>query len=226
MPKRKSRSARKNPGPRGNSPRGTGKTRRARLSPLDRKLAENSEKVEQGNKSKALLETGPEEKEVEKAQAEAEQPELLQRLRRDYNVQHLRDQIAAQVVQEDWRKKVLGWKEETPSQLGRLRNAVLRPVIKDQDWQKQFKTFIETLDPEKWAAASTDNLNRLAEPDRFWQAADIEPPEVEPHFYWRAALTTLLLGALRAHSRERKWERERERKWERERERVGPGADG
>ena len=178
---------------------------------FDRKLAESREKVEQANKSKALLETGLEKKEVEKAQAEAEQPELLQRLRRDYNLRHLRDQIAVKVVQKDWREKVLGWKEETPSQLGRLRHAVLRPVIKDQDWQKQFKTFIETLDSEKWAAASTDNLNRLAEPDSFWQAADIAPPEVEPHFYWRAALTTLLLGALRAHSRER--------------ERANPGAD-
>ena len=178
---------------------------------IDRKIAESREKVAQANKSKALLETGLEKKEVEKAKAEAEQPELLQRLRRDYNVQHLRDQIAVKVVQKDWREKVLGWKEETPSQLGRLRNAVLRPVIKDQDWQKQFKTFIETLDPEKWSTASTGNLNRLAEPDSFWQAADIAPPEVEPRFYWRAALTTLLLGALRAHSRER--------------ERANPGAD-
>ena len=113
-------------------------------------------------------------------------------------------------MQKDWREKVLGWKEETPSQLGRLRNAVLKPMIKDQDWQKQFKAFIKTLDPEKWAC--TDNLNRLAEPDSFWQAADIAPPEgVEDArlFYWRTALTTLLLGALRAHSRER----------------VNPGAD-
>ena len=147
------------------------------------------------------------------ASAEAEQPELLQRLRRDYNVQHLRDQIAVKVVRKDWRENVLGWKEETPSQLGRLRNAVLRPVIKDRDWQKQFKAFIETLDPEKWSTASTGKLNRLAEPDSFWQAAGIAPPEVEPDFYWRAALTTLLLGALRAHSRER------------ERERANSGAD-
>ena len=174
---------------------------------IDRKLAESSEKIEQANKSTALREK----KEVEKAKAEAEQPELLQRLRRDYNVQHLRDQIAVKVVHKGWREKFLGWKEETPSQLGRLRNAVLRPVVKGQDWQKQFKAFIETLDPEKWSAASTDNLNRLAEPDSFWQAADIAPPEVEPHFYWRAALTTLLLGALRAHSRER--------------ERANPGAE-
>ena len=170
---------------------------------LDRKSAESRKSAEQANKSKALLETGLEKKEVEKAKAEAEPPELLQRLRRDYNVQHLRDQIAVKVVQKDWREKVLGWKEETPSQLGRLRNAVLRPVVKDQDWQKQFKAFIATLDSEKWSTASTDNLNRLAEPKSFWQAADIAPPEVEPHFYWRAALTTLLLGALRAHSRER-----------------------
>lgn len=138
-------------------------------------------------------------------------------MRRDYNVQHLRDQIAVKVAQKDWRETVLGWKEETPSQLGRLRNAVLRPVIKDQDWQKQFKAFIATLDAEKWSTASTDNLNRLAEPKSFWQAADIAPPEVEPHVYWRAALTTLLLGALRAHSRERERERERER--------ANPGAE-
>ena len=153
----------------------------------------------------------------EKAKAKAEVAVLLQRLRRDYNVRDLRDQIAVKVVQKDWREKVLGWKEETPSQLGRLRNAVLRPVIKDQDWQKQFKTFIETLDPEKWSTASTDNLNRLADPDSFWEAAGITRPEIEPHFYWRAALTTLLLGALRAHSRERERERERER--------ANPGAD-
>ena len=182
-------------------------------SPFDRKLAESREKVEQANKSTALLETGLEKKEVEQAKAEAEQPELLQRLRRDYNVQHLRDQIAVKVVQKDWREEVLGWQEETPSQLGRLRNAVLRPVIKGQDWQKQFKMFIETLDPEKWSTASTDKLHRLADPDSFWQAADIAPPKVEPHFYWRAALTTLLLGALRAHSRER------------EPERANPGAE-
>ena len=149
----------------------------------------------------------------EEAKAKAEVAVLLQRLRRDYNVRDLRDQIAVKVVQKDWREKVLGWKEETPSQLGRLRNAVLRPVIKDQDWQKQFKTFIETLDPEKWSTASADNLHRLAEPESFWQAADIAPPEVEPHFYWRTALSTLLLGALRAHSRER------------ERERANPGAE-
>ena len=180
---------------------------------LDRKIAGSREIAEQANKSKALLKTGLEKEEVEKATAEAEQPELLQCLCRDYNVQHLRDQIAVKVVQKDWRKKVLGWKEETPSQLGRLRNAVLRPVINDQDWQEQFKVFIETLDPEKWTTASTNNLKRLADPDSFWKAADIAPPEVEPHVYWRAALTTLLLGALRAHSRER------------ERERANPGAD-
>ena len=167
----------------------------------------------------------------EEAKAKAEVAVLY----RDYNVRDLRDQIAVKVVQKDWREKVLGWKEETPSQLGRLRNAVLRPVIKDQDWQKQFKTFIETLDPEKWSTASTDNLNRLADPDSFWEAAgitcpEVEPyfladpdsfweaagitrPEIEPHFYWRATLTTLLLGALRAHSRER------------ERERANPGAE-
>lgn len=178
---------------------------------LDRKSAESRKSAEQANKSKALLETGLEKKEVEKAKAEAEQPELLQHLRRDYNVQHLRDQIAVKVVQKGWREKVLGWKEETPSQLGRLRNAVLRPVVKDQDWQKQFKAFIATLDSEKWSTASKDNLNRLAESKSFWQAADIAPPEVEPHVYWRAALTTLLLGALRAHSRER--------------ERANPGAE-
>ena len=151
--------------------------------------------------------------EYEEAKANAEVDALLRRLCRDFNVQRLRDQIAVKVVQKDWRETVLGWKEETPSQLGRLRNAVLRPVTKDQDWQKQFKAFIETLDSEKWSTASTDKLNRLAEPDSFWQAADIAPPEVEPHFYWRAALTTLLLGALRAHSRER------------ERERANPGAE-
>lgn len=213
MSKRKSRRARQQSKARQQRSAQHGQKAAGAASPFDRKLAESREKVEQANKSKALLETGLEKKEVEKAQAEAEPPELLQRLRRDYNVQHLRDQIAVKVVQKDWREKVLGWKEETPSQLGRLRNAVLRPVIKDQDWQKQFKTFIETLDSEKWAAASTDNLNRLAEPKSFWQAADIAPPEVEPHFYWRAALTTLLLGALRAHSRER------------ERERANPGDD-
>ena len=174
---------------------------------LDRKIAGSREIAEQANKSKAL----PEEKAVEKAGVESEEPELLQRLRRDYNVQHLRDQIAVKVVQKDWRKKVLGWNEETPSQLGRLRNAVLRPVTNNQDWQEQFKTFIETLDLEKWTPASTDKLKQLAEPDSFWQAADIAPPEVEPHFYWRTALSTLLLGALRAHSRER--------------ERANPGAD-
>ena len=211
MSKRKSRRARQQPKARQQRPARDGQKAVGVASPFDRKLAESREKVEQANKSKALLETGLEKEEVEKAKAEAEQPELLQRLRRDYNVQHLRDQIAVKVVQKDWREKVLGWKEETPSQLGRLRNAVLRPLIKDQDWQKQFKTFIETLDPEKWSTASTDNLNRLAEPKSFWQAADIAPPEVEPHFYWRAALTTLLLGALRAHSRER--------------ERPNPGAE-
>ena len=180
---------------------------------LDRKIAGSREIAEQANKSKAL----PEKKEVEKAEVESEGSELLQCLRRDYNVQHLRDQIAAQVVREDWREEVLGWKEETPSQLGRLRNAVLRPEIKPQDWQKQFKAFIETLDPEKWAEASTKKLKKLAEPDSFWQAADIAPPEgaaPERLFYWRTALSTLLLGALRAHSRER------------ERERANPGADG
>ena len=180
-------------------------------SPFDRKLAESREKVEQANKSTALRKA----KEIEEAAVGSEEPELLQRLRRDYNVQDLRDQIAVKVVRKDWREKVLGWKEETPSQLGRLRNAVLRPAIKDQDWQKQFKTFIATLDSEKWSTASTDNLNRLAEPKNFWQAAGIAPPEVEPHVYWRAALATLLLGALRAHSRER----------ERERERANPGTE-
>ena len=216
MPKRKSRRARQQPKARQQRPAQHGQKAAGAASLLDRRLAESREQVEQANKSTALLATGLEKEEVEKAKAEAEQPELLQRLRRDYNVQHLRDQIAVKIVHKDWREKVLGWKEETPSQLGRLRHAVLRPVIKDQDWQKQFKTFIETLDPEKWSTASTDNLNRLAEPKSFWQAADIAPPEVEPHFYWRAALTTLLLGALRAHSREREGERER----------VNPGADG
>ena len=213
MSKRKSRRARQQSKAPRQGPAQRGQKTAGEASLLDRRLAASREKVEQANKSKVLLETGLEKEEVEKVQAEAEQSELLQRLRRDYNVQHLRDQIAEKVVQKDWREKVLGWKEETPSQLGRLRNAVLRPVIKDQDWQKQFKAFIETLDPEKWAAASTDNLNRLAEPKKFWQAADIAPLEVEPHFYWRAALTTLLLGALRAHSRER------------ERERANPGAE-
>lgn len=217
MSKRKSRRARQQPKAPRQRPARHGQKAAGVASKLDavidRKLAESREKVEQANKSTAWLETGLEKKEVEQAKAQAEQPELLQRLRRDYNVQHLRDQIAVKVVHKDWRGKVLGWEEETPSQLGRLRNAVLRPVIKDQDWQKQFKTFIETLDPEKWSTASTDKLNRLAEPDSFWQAVDITPPEVEPHFYWRTALTTLLLGALRAHSRER------------ERERVNPGAD-
>lgn len=215
MSKRKSRRARQQPKSRQQRPAQHGQKAAGVASPFDRKLAESREKVQQANKSKALLETVLEKKELEKAKAEAEQPELLQRLRRDYNVQHLRDQIAVKVVRKDWREKVLGWKEETPSQLGRLRNAVLRPVIKDQDWQKQFKTFIETLDPEKWSTASTDKLNRLAEHKSFWQAAGIAPPEVEPHVYWRAALTTLLLGALRAHSRER----------ERERERANPGAE-
>ena len=217
MSKRKSRRTRQQSKVRQQRPAQRGQKAAGTASAVDavlgRKSAESRKSAEQANKSKALLETGLEKEEVEKAQAEAEPPELLQRLRRDYNVQHLRDQIAVKVVQKDWREKVLGWKEETPSQLGRLRNAVLRPVIKDQDWQKQFKTFIETLDPEKWSTASTDNLNRLAEPKSFWQAADIAPPEVEPHFYWRAALTTLLLGALRAHSRER------------ERERANPGAE-
>ena len=199
MSKRKSRRARQQPKARQQRPAQHGQKAAGVASSFDRKLAESREKVEQANKSKALLEA----KEIEEAAVGSEEPELLQRLRRDYNVQHLRDQIAVKVVQKDWREKVLGWKEETPSQLGRLRNAVLRPVIKDQDWQKQFKTFIATLDPEKWSTASTDNLNRLAEPKSFWQAAGIAPPEVEPHFYWREALTTLLLGALRAHSRER-----------------------
>ena len=184
---------------------------------LDRKIAGSREIAEQANKSKAL----PEEKAVEKAEVESEEPELLQCLRRDYNVQHLRDQIAVTVVREDWRKKVLGWNEETPSQLGRLRNAVLRPVTKNQDWQEQFKAFVETLDPEKWTPASTDKLKQLAEPERFWKALEhegIKPSkDVAPErlFYWRAALTTLLLGALRAHSREP----------ERERERANPGAE-
>ena len=213
MSKRKNRRARQQSKAPQQRPARHGQKAAGTASLFDRKLAESRGKVEQANKSTALLETGLEKKEVEKATAQAEQPELLQRLRRDYNVQHLRDQIAVKVVQKGWREEVLGWQEQTPSQLGRLRNAVLRPVIKDQDWQKQFKTFIETLDPEKWAAASTDKLNRLAEPDSFWQAADIAPPEVEPHFYWRVALTTLLLGALRAHSRER------------ERERANPGAE-
>ena len=216
MAKRKSRRARQQSKAPRQGPAQRGQKTAGEASLLDRRLAASREKVEQANKSKVLLETGLEKEEVEKVQAEAEQSELLQRLRRDYNVRHLRDQIAVKVVQKDWREKVLGWQEETPSQLGRLRHAVLRPVIKDQDWQKQFKTFIETLDPEKWSTASTDNLNRLAEPKSFWQAADIAPPEVEPHVYWRAALTTLLLGALRAHSREREGERER----------VNPGADG
>ena len=215
MSKRKSRRARKKfkaprqrPAQRGQKAVGEAS---AVDAVLDRKSAESRKSAEQANKSKAL----PEEKEIEKAEVVPEETELLQRLRRDYNVQHLRDQIAVKVVQKDWREKVLGWTEETPSQLGRLRNAVLRPVIKDQDWQKQFKTFIETLDPEKWSTASTDKLNRLAEHKSFWQAAGIAPPEVEPHVYWRAALTTLLLGALRAHSRER----------ERERERANPGTE-
>ena len=203
MSKRKNRRARQQPKARQQRPAQRGQKAVGVASPFERKLAESMEKVEQANKSKASLETALEKKEVEKAKAQAEQPELLQRLCRDYNVRHLRDQIAVKVVHKGWRENVLGWKEETPSQLGRLRNAVLRPVIKDQDWQKQFKAFIETLDPEKWSTASTDNLNRLAEPKSFWQAADIAPPEVEPHVYWRAALTTLLLGALRAHSRER-----------------------
>ena len=215
MSKRKSRRARQKSKARRQRPVQHGQKAAGVASPFDRKLAESREKVQQANKSKALLDTGLEKEEVEKAKAEAEQPELLQRLRRDYNVRHLRDQIAVKVVQKNWREKVLGWEEETPSQLGRLRNAVLRPVIKDQDWQKQFKTFIETLDPEKWSTASTDKLNRLAEPKSFWQAAGIAPPEIEPHVYWRAALTTLLLGALRAHSRER----------ERERERANPGTE-
>lgn len=216
MSKGKSRRARQQPKDRQQGPAQRGQKAVGTASPFDRKLAESREKVEQANKSTALLETGLEKKEVEQAQAQAEQPELLQRLRRDYNVQHLRDQIAVKVVRKDWREQVLGWQEETPSQLGRLRHAVLRPVIKDHDWQKQFKTFIETLDPEKWSTASTDNLNRLAEPDSFWEAAGITSPEgaaPERLFYWRAALTTLLLGALRAHSRER------------ERERANPGAE-
>ena len=193
--RRKSKAPRQRPAQRGQKAAGEASKLDA---VIDRKIAED----------KALH---------EEAKAKAEVALLLRRLCRDCNVQHLRDQIAVKVVQEDWRKKVLGWNEETPSQLGRLRNAVLRPVIKDQDWQEQFKAFIETLDSEKWSTASTDNLNRLAEPKSFWQAAagiaPPEPPEVEPHFYWRAALTTLLLGALRAHSRER------------ERERANPGAE-
>ena len=219
MAKRKSRRARQQSKAPRQGPARHGPKTAGEASLLDRRLAASREKVEQANKSKVLLETGLEKEEVEKVQAEAEQSELLQRLRRDYNVQHLRDQIAVKVVHKDWREKVLGWKEQTPSQLGRLRHAVLRPVIKDQDWQKQFKAFIATLDSEKWAAASTDNLNRLAEPDRFWKALEdegIKPSEeVAPErlFYWRAALTTLLLGALRAHSRER------------ERERANPGAE-
>ena len=217
MSKRKSRRARQQSKAPRQRPAQRGQKAAGEASLLDRRLAASREKVEQANKSKALLETGLQKEEAEKAKAESEQPELLQRLRRDYNAQDLRDQIAVKVVQQGWRETVLGWKEETPSQLGRLRNAVLRPAIKDQDWQKQFKTFIETLDSEKWSTASKDKLNRLAEPKSFWQAADIAPPEVEPHVYWRAALTTLLLGALRAHSRERERERERER--------ANPGAD-
>lgn len=196
-----------------------GKRRRARQKSKAPQRAQHGQKAaiaEQANKSKAL----PEEKAVEKAEVESEEPELLQRLRRDYNVQHLRDQIAVKLVQEDWRKKVLGWNEQTPSQLGRLRNAVLRPVTKNRDWQEQFKAFIETLDPEKWATAS-DKLKQLAEPERFWEALEhegIKPSKdvaQERLFYWRTALSTLLLGALRAHSRER----------EREREQAKLGAD-
>lgn len=169
---------------------------------LDRKITGSREIAEQANKSKAL----PEEKEVEKVKSGAEQPEsLLRCLCRDYNLQYLRDQIAVKIVNSQWRADTLGWNKQTPSQLGRLRNAVLRPETKDQDWQEQFKAFIETLDPERWAA-SKDKLKQLAEPESFWKAADIKlPAEIkhEPLFYWRRALTTLLLGALRAHSRER-----------------------
>lgn len=205
MPKKKSRKERKESNARQQKPaqprqrRAVDAASNPDAATIDRKFAEYEEA-----KAKEIAE-------YEEAKANAEVDALLRRLCRDFNVQRLRDQIAVKVVQKDWREKVLGWKEETPSQLGRLRNAVLRPVTKDQDWQKQFKAFIETLDSEKWSTASTDKLNRLAEPDSFWQAADIAPPEVEPHFYWRAALTTLLLGALRAHSRER--------------ERANPGAE-
>ena len=196
------------------------KSRRARQkpkSPQQQPTRHRQKAVDEASKLDAVIDRKiPENKALrEEAKAKEEVAVLLRRLRRDYNVQDLRDQIAVKVVRKDWREKVLGWKEETPSQLGRLRNAVLRPVTKDQDWQKQFKTFIATLDSEKWSTASTDNLNRLAEPKNFWQAAGIAPPEVEPHVYWRAALATLLLGALRAHSRERK----------RERERANPGTE-
>ena len=223
MPKRKNRRARQqSKAPQqGRAQRGQKAVGAASL--FDRKPAESREKVEQANKSKALLETGLEKKEVEKAQAEAEQPELLQRLRRDYNLRHLRDQIAVKVVDSQWRADTLGWEETTPSQLGRLRNAVLRPVKEDNQWKEGLSEFLAQLDFEKWSKDTgkrdilRSNLNRLADPDSFWQAAGITPPEtppeVEPHFYWRAALTTLLLGALRAHSRER------------ERERANPGAD-
>lgn len=126
MSKRKSRRARQQSKARQQRPARHGPKAASAASKLDavidRKIAEN----------KALH---------EEAKAKAEVAVLLRRLCRDCNVQRLRDRIAVKVVQKDWREKVLGWKEETPSQLGRLRNAVLRPVIKDQDWQKQFKTF-------------------------------------------------------------------------------------
>ena len=168
---------------------------------IDRKIAED----------KALC---------EEAKAKAEVAVLLRRLCRDCNVQHLRDRIAVKVVDSQWRADTLGWEETTPSQLGRLRNAVLRPVKEDNQWKEGLSEFLAQLDFKKWSkdTAKRDilrsNLNRLADPDSFWQAADIAPPE-EPHFYWRTALTTLLLGALRAHSRER----------ERERERANPGTE-
>ena len=180
-----------------------------------------SKRVKRQSQSKAMQKSNRREKQAQKqvpkvagTTVEAEALELLQRLRRDCNVQRLRDQIAEKVEDKEWRKRVLDWTEKkpSPSQLGRLRNAVLRPLRKDQEWKTAFKEFLETLDPEKWAAAETDKLNQLAEPDRFWEASEIKPPKSpeegteqngERLFYWRTALTTLLLGSLRAHSRER-----------------------
>ena len=209
MPRRKRRRARQQPKAPQQRPAQHGQKAVGVASKLDavidRKIAEN----------KALH---------EEAKAKAEVAVLLRRLRRDCNVQHLRDWIAVKVVDSQWRADTLGWEETTPSQLGRLRNAVLRPVKEDNQWKEGLSEFLAQLDFEKWSKDTRkrdilrSNLNRLADPDSFWEAADIAPPKVAEHerlFYWRTALTTLLLGALRAHSRER----------ERERERVSPGAE-
>lgn len=205
MSKRKSRRARqqskaRQQGPARHGPKAAG-TASKLDAVIDRKIAEH----------KALH---------EETKANAEVAVLLRRLCRDCNVQRLRDRIAVKVVDSQWRADTLGWEETTPSQLGRLRNAVLRPVKEDNQWKEGLSEFLAQLDFEKWSkntrkrAILRYKLDQLADPDSFWKAADIARPKGAEHetlFYWRAALTTLLLGALRAHARER--------------ERANPGAE-